>query len=107
MQNLDWYILIGTLVFIVLYGTYKARSNKDVTDYLKGGSDSRWWTIGLSVMATQASAITFLSTPGQAFHSGMGFVQFYFGLPIAMVVICLVFIPIYHRGFYCLRIFRN
>lgn len=97
MQNLDWYILIGTLVFIVLYGTYKARSNKDVTDYLKGGSDSRWWTIGLSVMATQASAITFLSTPGQAFHSGMGFVQFYFGLPIAMVVICLVFIPIYHR----------
>ena len=97
MQHLDWYILIGTLVFIVLYGTYKARSNKDVKDYLKGGSDSRWWTIGLSVMATQASAITFLSTPGQAFHSGMGFVQFYFGLPIAMVVICLVFIPIYHR----------
>ncbi len=97
MQHLDWYILIGTLVFIVLYGTYKSRSNKDVKDYLKGGSDSRWWTIGLSVMATQASAITFLSTPGQAFHDGMGFVQFYFGLPIAMVVICLVFIPIYHR----------
>ncbi len=97
MQHLDWYILIGTLVFIVLYGTYKSRSNKDVKDYLKGGSDSRWWTIGLSVMATQASAITFLSTPGQAFHSGMGFVQFYFGLPIAMVIICLVFIPIYHR----------
>ncbi|MFT5677868.1 MAG: Na+/proline symporter, partial [Patiriisocius sp.] len=97
LEALDWYILIGTLVFIVLYGTYKTRKNTNVTDYLKGGSNARWWTIGLSVMATQASAITFLSTPGQAFHDGMGFVQFYFGLPIAMVVICLVFIPIYHR----------
>jgi len=97
MGQIDWIILIGTLLFIVLYGTYKSRGSKNVTDYLKGGSDSRWWTIGLSVMATQASAITFLSTPGQAFHDGMGFVQFYFGLPIAMVVICLVFIPIYHR----------
>ena len=97
MQQIDWFILIGTLLFIVLYGTYISRGSKNVTQYLKGGSDSRWWTIGLSVMATQASAITFLSTPGQAFHSGMGFVQFYFGLPIAMVIICLVFIPIYHR----------
>ena len=97
MQQIDWFILIGTLLFIVLYGTYKSRGSKNVTQYLKGGSDSRWWTIGLSVMATQASAITFLSTPGQAFHSGMGFVQFYFGLPIAMVIICLVFIPIYHK----------
>ncbi|GHC52486.1 sodium:solute symporter [Ulvibacter litoralis] len=97
MGQIDWIILIGTLLFIVLYGTYKSRGSKNVTDYLKGGNESRWWTIGLSVMATQASAITFLSTPGQAFHSGMGFVQFYFGLPIAMVVICLVFIPIYHR----------
>ena len=97
MGRIDWYILIGTLLFIVLYGTYKSRGNKNVTDYLKGGNSARWWTIGLSVMATQASAITFLSTPGQAFHDGMGFVQFYFGLPIAMVVICLVFIPIYHR----------
>jgi len=97
MEQIDWIVLIGTLAFIVLYGTYKARGSKNVTDYLKGGNDSKWWTIGLSVMATQASAITFLSTPGQAFHSGMGFVQFYFGLPIAMVIICLVFIPIYHR----------
>ncbi|OAB78924.1 sodium:solute symporter family transporter [Cochleicola gelatinilyticus] len=97
MQQIDWIILIGTLVFIVLYGLYKSRGNKNVTDYLKGGNDARWWTIGLSVMATQASAITFLSTPGQAFHDGMGFVQFYFGLPIAMVIICLVFIPIYHK----------
>lgn len=97
MQQIDWFVLIGTLLFIVLYGTWKSRSQKDVGDYLKGGNTAHWWTIGLSVMATQASAITFLSTPGQAFHDGMGFVQFYFGLPIAMVIICLVFIPIYHR----------
>lgn len=97
MQQLDWIILIGTLLFIVSYGAYKTKGSKNVTDYIKGGSEAKWWTIGLSVMATQASAITFLSTPGQAFHSGMGFVQFYFGLPIAMVIICLVFIPIYHR----------
>ena len=97
MQQLDWIVLIGTLLFIVSYGAWKTRGSKNVSDYIKGGSEAKWWTIGLSVMATQASAITFLSTPGQAFHSGMGFVQFYFGLPIAMVVICLVFIPIYHR----------
>lgn len=97
MGTIDWVILIGTLVFIVGYGTYKTRGSQSVTDYLKGGNSAKWWTIGLSVMATQASAITFLSTPGQAFHDGMGFVQFYFGLPLAMVVICLVFIPLYHR----------
>ncbi len=97
MQNIDWIVLIGTLLFIVIYGTWKSRQQRDVGDYLKGGNSANWWTIGLSVMATQASAITFLSTPGQAFHDGMGFVQFYFGLPIAMVIICLVFIPIYHK----------
>ncbi len=97
MQQLDWVILICTLLFIVLYGSWKTRGSKNVDDFIKGGSQSKWWTIGLSVMATQASAITFLSTPGQAFHDGMGFVQFYFGVPIAMVVICMVFIPIYHR----------
>jgi Na+/proline symporter len=93
----DWTILMMTLLTIVLYGTYKTRKQKDVQDYVRGGNSSQWWTIGLSVMATQASAITFLSTPGQAFHSGMGFVQFYFGVPIAMIVICMVFIPLYHR----------
>ncbi|KAF9658069.1 sodium:solute symporter [Tenacibaculum mesophilum] len=97
MQLIDWIVLSVTLLFIVLYGAWKTRGSKNVEDYIKGGNESKWWTIGLSVMATQASAITFLSTPGQAFHSGMGFVQFYFGLPIAMVIICLVFIPIYHR----------
>ena len=97
MVAIDWIILIGTLTFIVLYGVWKNRKNDSIVDYLKGGNKSRWWTIGLSVMATQASAITFLSTPGQAYHDGMGFVQFYFGLPLAMVIICLFFIPVYNR----------
>lgn len=97
MQTLDWIVLSLTLLFIVLYGTWKTKGSENVEQYIKGGNDTKWWTIGLSVMATQASAITFLSTPGQAFHSGMGFVQFYFGLPLAMVIICLVFIPIYHK----------
>ena len=94
---IDWTVLCLTLLVIVAYGTYQTRGSKNVQDYLKGGNTSKWWTIGLSVMATQASAITFLSTPGQAFNDGVGFVQFYFGLPIAMVVICMVFIPLYHR----------
>ncbi|WP_282032530.1 sodium:solute symporter [Winogradskyella eximia] len=94
---IDWAVLIATLATIVGYGTWKTRGQKNAQDYIKGGNSSKWWTIGLSVMATQASAITFLSTTGQAFSDGMGFVQFYFGLPIAMVIICLVFIPLYHR----------
>ncbi len=97
MQTIDWIVLSVTLLSIVLYGTWKTRGRKSAQDYIRGGNESKWWTIGLSVMATQASAITFLSTPGQAFHSGMGFVQFYFGVPIAMVIICMVFIPLYHR----------
>ncbi len=97
MQDIDWIVLVATLAFIVLYGVYKTRGRKNVQDYIRGGNESKWWTVGLSVMATQASAITFLSTPGQAYNDGMGFVQFYFGLPIAMVIICLFFIPIYHR----------
>ena len=97
MQTLDWIVLIGTLLAIVGYGTWKTRGSKNVQDYVRGGNSSRWWTVGLSVMATQASAITFLSTPGQAFHDGMGFAQFYFGVPLAMIIICMVFIPLYHR----------
>src|SRR5690625_5104755 len=96
MHLIDWIILTGSLLFIVVYGTWKTWGQQNTGDYLNGNATS-WFAIGLSVMATQASAITFLSTPGQAFHDGMGFVQFYFGLPIAMVIICLVFIPIYHR----------
>ena len=97
MASLDWIILITTLAFIVLYGVWKNNSHKNINEYLKGGNQARWWTVGLSVMATQASAITFLSTPGQAYNDGMGFVQFYFGLPFAMLLICLFFIPVYHK----------
>lgn len=96
MHQIDWLILVGSLLFIVIYGTWKTRNQSSIKDFLKG-DDANWLGVGLSVMATQASAITFLSTPGQAFHDGMGFVQFYFGLPIAMVIICLVFIPIYRK----------
>jgi Na+/proline symporter len=97
MQQLDWIVLSATLLFIVFYGVWKTKGSKNVEDYILGNNETPWYVVGLSVMATQASAITFLSTPGQAYHDGMGFVQFYFGLPLAMVVICVTFIPIYHR----------
>ncbi|MDX1333431.1 MAG: sodium:solute symporter, partial [Robiginitalea sp.] len=97
MATIDWIILSSTLLFIVAFGVWRTRGSQDVDDYVLGGNKAKWWTVGLSVMATQASAITFLSTPGQAFHDGMGFVQFYFGLPLAMIIICLVFVPIYHH----------
>jgi solute:Na+ symporter, SSS family len=97
MQLFDWIVLIVTLLFIVIYGAWKTKGSKNVQDFILGSNETPWHTVGLSVMATQASAITFLSTPGQAYHDGMGFLQFYFGLPIAMVVICVTFIPIYHK----------
>ncbi len=97
MSNIDWIILIGTLAFIVGYGYWKSRGATSMEAHMKGDNEAKWWTVGLGVMATQASAITFMSTPGQAFHDGMGFVQFYFGLPIAMVIIAYTFIPIYHK----------
>lgn len=97
MHYIDVIVMVLSIAFIVIYGTYKTKKSKNVQDYIKSGNDARWWTVGISVMATQASAITFLSTPGQAYDDGMGFVQFYFGVPIAMVIICMVFIPIYHR----------
>ncbi|NHM07392.1 sodium:solute symporter [Flavobacterium sp. CYK-4] len=97
MQQLDWIVLSATLLFIVFYGVWKTKGSQNVEDYILGNNQTPWYVVGLSVMATQASAITFLSTPGQAYHDGMGFVQFYFGLPLAMVVISFTFIPIYHR----------
>ncbi|KEO74021.1 sodium:solute symporter [Anditalea andensis] len=97
MSTLDWIVLFGTLITIVSYGVYKTYGPKDMESYLKGDKDMNWWTIGLSIMATQASAITFLSTPGQAFEDGMRFIQFYFGLPIAMIILSVTFIPIYYR----------
>ena len=97
MSPLDYAVLFSTLLAIALYGWWKTRSDHDLAHYLQGDSSIRWGTIGLSVMATQASAVTFLSTPGQAYESGMGFLQNYFGLPFALIVVCAVFIPIYHR----------
>ena len=103
MSWLDWTVLLGTLIFIVAFGVWKTRSTKDLEGYLKGDGDTPWWGIGISVMATQASAITFLSTPGQAYTDGMRFVQFYFGLPIAMIILSVTFIPI----FYKLKVVQN
>lgn len=97
MESLDWIVLSVTLSFIVIYGILKTKGSANVKDYLLDNNETPWFTVGVSVMATQASAITFLSTPGQAYHDGMGFVQFYFGLPLAMIVIAYTFIPIYHR----------
>ena len=97
MHQDDWIILISTILFIVIYGAYKTRKNKNIQSFLKGNNTSNWFTIGISVMATQASAITFLSTPGQAYYDGMGFLQFYLGLPLAMIIICMFFVPLYHK----------
>ena len=97
MSLVDWLVLSFTLIFIITYGIWKNYSHKNIKDYIKGGNKASWLTVGLSVMATQASAITFLSTPGQGFNDGMGFIQFYFGLPFAMIIICIFFIPVYHK----------
>lgn len=97
MNLLDWIILFGTLAFIVLYGTWKTRGTQNIDGYLKGDNSLKWWMVGVSIMATQASAVTFLSTPGQAMEDGMRFLQFYFGLPLAMVIIAVTMVPIYYR----------
>lgn len=97
MNWLDWIVMLGTLLAIAAYGTWKTRKNRNIKSYLQGDKDMKWATIGLSVMATQASAITFISTPGQAFESGMGFVQNYFGLPFALIIVSAVFIPLYYK----------
>lgn len=97
MSTIDWIVLLGTLIFIVAYGVYKTRHTATLDSYLKGDSDASWWGIGISVMATQASAITFLSTPGQAYTDGMRFIQFYFGLPLAMIVLSVTFIPLFYK----------
>lgn len=97
MSLIDWFVLTSTLVLIVAYGSWKTRKNNNLQSYLKGDNSENWATIGLSIMATQASAITFLSTPGQAYESGMGFVQFYFGLPLAMIIVSVFFLPVYYK----------
>jgi SSS family solute:Na+ symporter len=97
VSGLDWAVLVLTLAGIVAFGTWRSRGVHTTESYLRAGKDIRWWTIGLSVIATQASAITFLSVPGQAYQDGLGFVQFYFGLPIAMVLLSAIALPVYHR----------
>ncbi len=97
MSNLDWVVLVVTILAIVLYGVYKSRGTQNIDGFLLGNQSMPWYSVGLSVMATQASAITFLSAPGLAYASGMSFVQFYFGLPLAMIVLCITFVPIFHR----------
>lgn len=97
MSVWDWLVLILTLVTIVFYGIWKTRGKKNLENYLKGNNENKWWAIGISVMATQASAITFLSTPGQAYTDGLRFIQFYMGLPLAMIVLSITFIPMYYK----------
>src|SRR5262245_10996412 len=97
MTPLDWWVLGGTLAAFVFYGLWRSRGERDLTDYLLAGRSMRWPMVAVSVMATQASAITFLATPGQGFADGLRFVQFYFGLPLAMIVLCVTAIPIYRR----------
>ena len=97
MHLLDWSILISILIFIVVYGVWKSRNINSTESFLHGDKSLKWYTIGLSVMATQASAITFLSTPGQAYEDGMRFAQFYFGLPLAMVILCIFVLPLFFR----------
>ncbi len=97
MHIIDWLVLFSVIVLIVSYGIWKAKGIKSTNSFLKGETATPWWTIGLSIMATQASAITFLSTPGQAYDDGLRFVQFYFGLPIAMVLLCIFVLPTYYK----------
>jgi solute:Na+ symporter, SSS family len=97
MTSLDWIVLFGTLALIVGYGVWKTRGKQDMQGYLLGNKSLPWWNVGLSIMATQASAITFLSTPGQAYEDGMRFLQFYFGLPLAMIILSVTAVPLYHK----------
>lgn len=97
MSSLDWIVLVVTLVGIILYGLYKSRSEKNLESYFLLNRSSSWYLILLGIMGTQASAVTFLSAPGQAYTDGMRFVQYYFGLPLAMVILCVTFVPVFHK----------
>lgn len=97
MSTIDWIVLCGFTGFIVLFGIWKTHKTKNVDEYLRAGKTSSWWVVALSIMATQASAITFLSTPGQAYVDGMRFVQFYIGLPIAMIILSITAVPVYSK----------
>src|SRR6186997_3131807 len=101
MSNIDWIVLVVTLSVIIIYGVYKSRTTKNLDGYFLNNRSMPWYLVLLSIMGTQASAITFLSVPGQAFNDGMRFVQNYFGLPLAMIVISISFVPIFKK----LRVF--
>src|ERR1035441_2410097 len=98
MSSLDWVVLVVTVVSIIAYGLYRSRGSNTVDRYLLAGKSMPWYAMALSIMATQASAITFISTTGQSYVDGMRFVQFYFGLPLAMVIICATVVPVFHRA---------
>src|ERR1035437_7321025 len=98
MSSLDWVVLVTTLVSVVAYGLYRSRGSDTVDCYLLAGRSMPWYAMALSIMATQASAITFISTTGQSYVDGMRFVQFYFGLPLAMVIICATVVPVFHHA---------
>jgi Na+/proline symporter len=97
MSPLDYLVLFGTMIGIAAYGTWQTRGVHSLSGYFKGDQTTRWAAIGISVMATQASAITFMSTPGQGYESGLGFVQNYFGMPLALIIVAAVFLPLYRR----------
>lgn len=97
MSSLDWIVLISTLTIIILYGVWKSRGQQNMESYFLGNQSMPWYIVLLSIIGTQASAVTFISAPGQAYTDGMRFVQYYFGLPLAMVVLCVTFVPIFHR----------
>ena len=97
MSFIDWLVLLCTMTLVVLYGVYKGRTTKDIDGYFRSSRQLPWYMVMLSVIGTQASAVTFLSGPGQAYSDGMRFVQYYFGLPLATVVLCITFIPIFHK----------
>src|SRR5678810_836605 len=97
MSSIDWIVLVVTLSAIIIYGVYKSKATKNLDGYFLSNRDMPWYLVLLSIMGTQASAITFISAPGQAYTDGMRFVQYYFGLPLAMIVICIVFVPVFNR----------
>src|SRR6201994_1304558 len=98
MRSIDWIVLIASLVSIIAYGLYRSRGSNTVDRYLLAGRSMPWYAMALSIMATQASAVTFISTTGQSYVDGMRFVQFYFGLPLAMIILCATAVPIFHRA---------
>ena len=97
MSVIDWLVLVVTLVLVVIYGVFKGKTTKDIDGYYRSNKQLPWFMVLLSVMGTQASAVTFLSGPGQAYTDGMRFLQYYFGLPLAMIVLCITFVPIFHK----------